>query len=225
MRPRIDDMTNASDKADRAAPSWWALLLALLLVLPGLAATSQTVYAGEEGERSRRGDEAEDMDDEAEEPAEEAKADLPWVKDVAAAKKQAADEGKDLFINFTGSDWCGWCHKLDDEVFTHASFVDAATKEFVFLFLDFPRSDELKAQVVDKELNEKLQEAFRVAGFPTIILATADGKPYGRTGYQPGGPEAYLEHLVEMKKGGEAVKTCSPTRSTRTSRCSRPASR
>ena len=198
-------MTNATNTADRSAFSWWVLLLAFLLVLPGIAATTQAAFAEDE-EEVEEVEDAEEMDEEGEDVAEEAKAEMPWVKDVAAAKKQAADEGKDLFINFTGSDWCGWCHKLDDEVFSHASFVDAATKDYVFLFLDFPRAEELKAQVVDAALNEQLQEAFGVGGFPTIILATADGKPYGRTGYQPGGPEAYLERLAEMKKGGEAVK-------------------
>ena len=200
-------MTNATDTAGRSALPWWALLLALLLVLPGLVATSSTAYAEDE----EPAEEAEEMDeDEAEEPAEEPveepKAELPWVKDVAAAKKQAADEGKDLFINFTGSDWCGWCHKLDDEVFTHAAFVDEATKKFVFVFLDFPRDEALKAKVVDPELNEKLQDHYLVAGFPTIILATAEGKPYGRAGYNPGGPEAYLELLAEKQEGGEVVK-------------------
>ena len=202
-------MTNATDTARRAALPWWALLLAVLLVLPGLAATSGSVYAEDEMPAEEAEDEkpTEDPTEEpTEEPTEPPKAELPWVKDVAAAKKQAAEEGKDLFINFTGSDWCGWCHRLDDEVFTHAAFVDAASKNFVFVFLDFPKAEELRAAVVDQALNEKLQEQYGVQGFPTIILATADGHPYARTPYQPGGPEAYLELLAEKRKGGDAVK-------------------
>lgn len=39
-----------------------------------------------------------------------------WVSDFAAAKKEAAESKKDLLVDFTGSDWCGWCIKLVDEV-------------------------------------------------------------------------------------------------------------
>ena len=52
-------------------------------------------------------------------PAEE-KPNLPWMLDIEKAKATAKAEGKDIFINFTGSDWCGWCKRLDAEVFEHA---------------------------------------------------------------------------------------------------------
>ncbi|MCK5682332.1 thioredoxin family protein, partial [bacterium] len=35
-----------------------------------------------------------------------------WQTDFAAAKAQAQKENKLLLIDFTGSDWCGWCKKL-----------------------------------------------------------------------------------------------------------------
>ena len=180
---------------ERPASSPWLLLVALLLV-PALGLLAPRAQAEDEDEA--------DTATEEEAPA-EAEAHLAWVMDVAAAKKQAAAENKDLFINFTGSDWCGWCKKLDAEVFEHASFVDAASKDYVFLFLDFPNAPELKAKVVDAKLNQKLNEDYAVGGFPTIILATADGTPYARTGYQAGGPESYLEHLAGFKSQREAI--------------------
>lgn len=122
---------------------------------------------------------------------------LVWMTDFEAAQKQAAAEGKDLFINFTGSDWCGWCMRLDKEVFSQKLFIYEAQKRFVFVYLDFPRtkkqSDALKAQ------NEKLAQRYEVGGFPTIILATADGRPYGKTGYEQGGPVAYLQELARLQ--------------------------
>lgn len=121
-----------------------------------------------------------------------------WVTDWEAAKAQAKKEGKDLLVDFTGSDWCGWCIKLHEEVFSHAEFSGPAAELFVFVELDFPRqkeqSDELKAQ------NQRLQTLFGVEGFPTIFLADADGLPYGQTGYQPGGPEKYLGHVKELQE-------------------------
>ena len=131
---------------------------------------------------------------------------IPWVKDWAAAQAQARKDKKDLLINFTGSDWCGWCKRLESEVFAQASFLEQATKQFVFVFLDFPHAPELKKQVVDAALNDKLNETYGVQGFPTIILATAEGLPYGRTGYQEGGPEGYLTHLAQLRTGGDKIK-------------------
>lgn len=123
---------------------------------------------------------------------------LAWTENAQEAMAAAAKDGKDLLIDFTGSDWCGWCKKLDAEVFSQAPFVAEAPKSFVFLKLDFPRtiqqSDDLKKQ------NAEWQAKYRIAGFPTIILADATGRPYGKTGYQPGGAQKYMEHLAELRQ-------------------------
>jgi thioredoxin-related protein len=120
-----------------------------------------------------------------------------WIENFEEAKAKAAKEGKDLLIDFTGSDWCGWCIKLKEEVFDKDAFLKEAKKNYIFVELDFPRgkaqSPEIKAQ------NEKLQGQFAIQGFPTIVLTDAKGLPYAKTGYQPGGPEAYLKHLGELK--------------------------
>ena len=121
-----------------------------------------------------------------------------WVSDWEAAKAQAKKEGKDLLVDFTGSDWCGWCIKLHKEVFSHAAFSGPAAAQFVFVELDFPQQKEQSAEL--KEQNQKLQTQFAVEGFPTIFLTDADGLPYGQTGYQEGGPEKYLTHLGELRE-------------------------
>lgn len=116
-----------------------------------------------------------------------------WMTDFEAAKAKAKEEGKDLLIDFTGSDWCGWCIKLKEEVFDHESFVTGASKNFIFVELDYPKNKELDPKVVAQ--NEALREKFEVQGYPTILLASHEGVEYARTGYQPGGPEKYIEHL------------------------------
>ena len=121
-----------------------------------------------------------------------------WIENFEEAKAKASKEGKDLLIDFTGSDWCGWCIKLKEEVFDKDAFVIEAKKNFIFVELDFPRG---KAQTADiKVQNERLQGQFAIQGFPTIVLADAKGRPYAKTGYQPGGPEAYLRHLGELQR-------------------------
>lgn len=119
-----------------------------------------------------------------------------WLTDFEAAKKQAAAEKKDILVDFTGSDWCGWCIKLDKEVFSTDAF--KAQKDFVLVSLDFPRRKEIPA--AQKAKNEALMRQWGVRGFPTIILTNAKGEAYARTGYQAGGPDKYLPHLAELRK-------------------------
>jgi len=128
-----------------------------------------------------------------------------WLADYDKAVEQARLEKKDLLVDFTGSDWCGWCIKLDDEVFSKPAFHDAATKEYVLVALDFPRDAAVKAKVPNPKRNEELRDKHDIQGFPTIMLMTADGDVYGRTGYQPGGPEKYVEHLAELRASGRGA--------------------
>ncbi|MEP4077432.1 thioredoxin family protein [Haloferula sp.] len=135
-----------------------------------------------------------------------------WINDFEAAKKQAADEKKDLLIDFTGSDWCGWCIKLNDEVFKHDEFKTGVKDKYVLVELDFPQ-DKSKVSEETQKQNADLQQKYAVQGFPTILLADAEGKPFAKTGYQKGGPEAYLTHLGELQQAkatrDEAFKSAS----------------
>jgi thioredoxin-related protein len=121
-----------------------------------------------------------------------------WSHDFAAAKKQAAGEKKDLLMDFTGSDWCGWCIKLNDEVFKHDAFKTGVKDKFVLVELDFPQ-DKTKLSEETQKQNEELQGKYGVQGFPTILLCDAEGKPFAKTGYQAGGPEKYVAHLDELR--------------------------
>ena len=126
-----------------------------------------------------------------------AQAAATWVEDFAAAKETAAKEKKDLLIDFTGSDWCGWCIKLHEEVFAKSEFEEAAPKSFVLVELDFPQKKQQDEKI--KVQNAKLQETYSIEGFPTIILADATGRAYAKTGYASGGPTPYLKSLDELR--------------------------
>lgn len=130
-------------------------------------------------------------------PANSAASHGAWITDFAFAKERAAAENKSILMDFTGSDWCGWCIRLHDEVFDFPEFQEYAEKNLILLELDFPRGKRLPAELVAQ--NEELQERFGVEGFPTILMLDAEGRPFGRTGYQAGGPAAYVKHLVEMQ--------------------------
>lgn len=125
-----------------------------------------------------------------------------WLVDYEKAKAQAAKDGKDILIDFTGSDWCGWCIRLKKEVFNQDEFKAEVHKNFVLLELDYPRGERaLAAQAPEiKEQNAELQNRFAVQGFPTILLVDAEGRPYAKTGYQPGGAKGYLKHLAKLSE-------------------------
>lgn len=122
-----------------------------------------------------------------------------WLTDYEAAKAQAKAENKPIFINFTGTDWCGWCIKLEKEVFSKKEFQDYAKEHLVLMEVDFPRKKELPAEV--KAQNKKLDKEFKIEGYPTLFLLDADGKKLtGDVGYREGGPAAYVEHLKRLLK-------------------------
>lgn len=134
-----------------------------------------------------------------------------WIEDFDEAVKVAKDQKKDLFVDFTGSDWCGWCIRLHDEVFKFEEFTTAVTKDYVLVSLDFPRGEEAQAKVPNPERNKELQQKYGVGGFPTILLMRSDGVVYGKTGYQKGGAEAYVEHIAELRKNRDDLEAVEKT--------------
>ena len=125
-----------------------------------------------------------------------------WIIDFEAAKKKAAEEKKSLLVNFTGSDWCGYCIQLEKEVFSKDEFRNGVKDKFVLVTIDFPE-DESKVDDKTRAQNESLQEQYHVEGYPTILLSDAAGKPFAFTGYESGGAEKYVAHLNDLL----AVKT------------------
>ena len=128
-----------------------------------------------------------------------------WMQNFEAAKAKAKAEKKDLLVDFTGSDWCGWCIRLDNEVFSKDAFQQEAPKHFVLVKLDYPRDKSILTKEI-VEQNAKLQGVYSIQGYPTILLMTHEGRVYGQTGYQEGGPDAYNKMLAEKKKAGEGFK-------------------
>jgi protein disulfide-isomerase len=122
-----------------------------------------------------------------------------WMHDFEAAKAKAVKEGKPIFINFTGTDWCGWCIKLEKEVFTKKAFQDYAKENLVLVEVDFPKKKKQTAEL--KAQNKRLDKEYGVEGYPTLYLLDATGKKLTEDiGYREGGPEAYVEHLKSLLK-------------------------
>lgn len=119
-----------------------------------------------------------------------------WEVDLDRALQQARNENRVVLMDFTGSDWCGWCKRLEAEVLATREFENYAGQNLVCVRLDFPRSFALPPNRAQR--NAELAQRFGVKGFPTLILLDSDGAELGRTGYQPGGATAYIRHLEQM---------------------------
>ncbi|MBK1884084.1 thioredoxin family protein [Luteolibacter pohnpeiensis] len=122
-----------------------------------------------------------------------------WETNFATAKSRAAEEKKDMLLDFTGSDWCAWCIKLRKEVFNQPGFTEAAPQNYVLVELDYP-NDKSKQSAEEQSQNKDLLETYPITGYPTVLLCDASGKPYASTGYMEGGPEAYLPNLSKLQK-------------------------
>ena len=98
--------------------------------------------------------------------AQEVKNGLTWYTDINKVYEISKQSNKPVFAFFTGSDWCGWCHRLEHNVFEKPGFKEWAKKNVVLLELDFPRSKQLPEELVKQ--NTGLQQFFNVQGYPTI---------------------------------------------------------
>lgn len=121
-----------------------------------------------------------------------------WTDDYDKALAKAKTEKKQVLLDFTGSDWCGWCIKLNQEVFSKPAFKKYAQDNLILVEVDFPRAKQLPKNV--QEQNAKLQNEFKIEGYPTIIVLSADGKKVGELGYMEGGPDAFIEALKALPK-------------------------
>jgi protein disulfide-isomerase len=101
-----------------------------------------------------------------------------WTENFAEAQTQAASQKKHVLLDFTGSDWCGWCIKLDKEVFAKPEFKELGEKSLVLVELDFPKAKPQTPAV--KAQNEGLGRKFKVNGYPTLVLLDASGKEVKR---------------------------------------------
>jgi thioredoxin-related protein len=120
-----------------------------------------------------------------------------WSNDYAAAVKT----GRPVLLNFTGSDWCVWCHRLRDEVFQTAFFAQYAAESLALVELDFPRKKSLSPEL--KKQNDGLAQKFGVDSYPTIILLGPDGQELARLGYMQGGPKTFVRELKRRLAAGQ----------------------
>jgi len=120
---------------------------------------------------------------------------LVWHTNLEKAIKIAEKEDKPILMQFSGSDWCKWCIRLNEEVMFTKEFADYAKDNIVLVNLDYPRSIPQSDAV--KAYNQEMLNKYGVRGFPTVLLLDKTGKVIKQTGYQSGGPSAYIAHIKD----------------------------
>ena len=131
------------------------------------------------------------------------RAEEAWLTDYKKAQQEAKANKKLLLLNFTGSNWCGFCMQLERDVFSKPEFKEYANKNLVLLTIDFPRGRALQQQPANVKLqNEELASQYQVQGFPTIVVLNGDGREvWHYPGYFPGGASAFIAELEKARKG------------------------
>ena len=125
-----------------------------------------------------------------------------WHRDFPSAVAEATGKGKKLLIVFTGTDWIEICQKFHDDILAQPAFMEAVSGRFTLLKLEFPKDNMMpREEALQKNF---LREAYRVRGYPTVVLAETDGRPFGLNGYQPLPPAEYAAQIRKIDAAHEA---------------------
>lgn len=130
-----------------------------------------------------------------------------WETDFSKAAANAKKAGLYMLLDFSGSDWCGWCMKLEKEVFSKAEFKKYAREYLVCVLVDFPKQKKLNKKLSDQ--NSELAQKYDIKGYPSIIILAPDGSLVDQTGYQEGGAQKYVDYLkktIDMHKQKQTGK-------------------
>lgn len=133
-----------------------------------------------------------------------------FVDDFKTAMEDAKETGRFVYACFSGSDWCGWCVRLEKEVFSAGSekgeFAAKLKDDYVFVFIDLPSKRDILLSPLAKEQNDALAKEYKIQGFPTaLIIDPKSGKIVEKTGYRNGGMEKYVEYLKYVRENADKL--------------------
>lgn len=121
-----------------------------------------------------------------------------WGEDYESAKATAEKSGKLILLAFSGSDWCGWCVKMEKDIYSDSKFIKQAKKKFVLLMIDNPRNKSILSPLAQKQ-NPELVSQFQIRGYPSTVIVRPSGEEVRRFGgYQSRGVDAFLEKLDKV---------------------------
>jgi thioredoxin-related protein len=114
---------------------------------------------------------------------------VKWRTDYNAARKEATEKGRPLFLDF-GTEECYHCRRLDQNTFKDPRIIQLLNDYFIPLKIDANREP-------------ALTQALKIQAYPTLVLASNDGKILGLI-------EGYMEANRLMDHLTRAVSTSTP---------------
>lgn len=124
-----------------------------------------------------------------------------WKTNFEEAKKEAAEQNKNILLVFSGSDWCAPCIKLDNVVWKSEAFKLEAEKYWVIYKADFPKKKANQLSAEQTESNKKLAEKYnRNGSFPLVILLDKTAKVIGMSGFKNISATDYIQLIHSLEK-------------------------
>lgn len=120
-----------------------------------------------------------------------------WLTDMAKARTEAQQSQRYILLNFSGSDWCVPCIRMEKEVFHTPVFEGFSAAHLVLVNADFPRLRKNQLSKEQTARNEALAEQYNPEGrFPLTLLLDASGNVI-RTweGFPPAGAQKFISDL------------------------------
>ena len=102
-----------------------------------------------------------------------------WQTSFEEAVTKAKAEQKPILIYFTGSDWCGPCKRIEEDVFSTEKFINLSDENLVLYKADFPRNADL-VTAENKSMNQQLSSRYNQTSFPTMLIVNEYGATLGR---------------------------------------------
>jgi thiol-disulfide isomerase/thioredoxin len=129
-----------------------------------------------------------------------------WFEEFETAQAAAKEQKKDLLIDFGGSDWCAPCKWLKERILSKPTFIELAREHYILVDIDDLQRGKMPAG--RKEHYQALQKEYGVETFPSVVLATPEGKPYAWATYMPSinEPEKYWSLLEPLRKRGTVFR-------------------
>lgn len=127
---------------------------------------------------------------------------IEWYQDYSKAVAVAREQGKPMVLLFTGSDWCGWCIRLKEDILNTPEFEKAVQDQFVFVELDFPAKTKLPEEIASQ--NRELRQHFKIHAYPTVIVTDADGNRLGQGNFS--GSETPAQFAQQLRNAAKDAK-------------------
>lgn len=125
---------------------------------------------------------------------------VEWMTDFSSAKKMAKEDGKNILVYFTGSDWCGPCIKLKKDLFIKDRFI-SISKDYVMVYVDIPRKKTILTLEQFEHNMALLPNLNKKGVFPHFTIVDSDEKILGElSGYNMDGKiERHLKFFEKNK--------------------------